>query len=270
METMDGPPFSAAIVRRRWAVIAAEEPVMSRQYYVAPLVVFAFIGRAAAGEQPPLESRLRTLEKEIAAVRGLAFKSPVKAKVISRPKDAGKGIQGYYSIQDKTLYLYDDLSEAYEKGVLIHEMVHALQDQHFDLGKLKARLHIVSKDDTDAERALAALIEGDATFTMIEVLKAAQPNVAKMLDVPLERAKNLDNAFLYAQGARYVKAMKERGGWETVNAAYQFPPRNTATVFNTSIVSAIDLGPGKTSGAFSTFKLLSSHEATRARAVKLA
>ena len=61
-----------------------------------------------------------------------------------------------------------------------------------------------------------ALIEGDATFTMIEVLKKDQPKVAAMLEVPLEKSRNLQNAFLYAQGARYVKALKERGGWATV------------------------------------------------------
>src|SRR5262249_55778652 len=146
-------------------------------------------------------------------VRGLSFKAPVVATVIDRAPDADKKIQGYYSIADKKLYLYSDISGAYERGVLIHEMVHALQDQHFDLGKLKARLH-VGKLDSDAERALAALIEGDATYTMIEVLKKDQPKVAMMLEAPLEKAKNLDNAFLYVQGARYVKALKERGGWE--------------------------------------------------------
>src|SRR5439155_3817699 len=124
-----------------------------------------------------LEARLRRLEKEIAAVRGLAFKAPVQAKIIARAAETDKKLQGYYSIHDKTLYLYNDLSGAYEQGVLIHEMVHALQDQHFDLGKLKARLH-VANHGSDAERALAALIEGDATYTMIEVLKKEQPKVA--------------------------------------------------------------------------------------------
>ena len=76
--------------------------------------------------------------------------------------------------------------------------------------------------------ARAAIFLGDATFTMIEILKADQPRVAAMLDAPLEKAKNLQNAFLYAQGARYVKALKERGGWASVNAAYKFPPRSTA------------------------------------------
>src|SRR5262245_10731794 len=93
------------------------------------LVSDAFLVR---GQQPrELDVRLRILEKDIASVRGLAFKVPVQAKVISRPADTAKNIQGYYSIKDKKLFLYDDIKDAYQQGVLIHEMVHALQDQHF-------------------------------------------------------------------------------------------------------------------------------------------
>src|SRR5262249_9491290 len=154
---------------------------------------------------------LRSLEKEIAAVRGLEFKSPVAGKIISRPKDAAKKTLGYYSTKDKTLFVYDDVSGAYERGVLIHEMVHALQDQHFGLAKLHQ-----STLGSDAELALAALIEGDATFTTIELLKDKQPKVIAMLDAPLEKARDVQTAFLYAQGARYVQALKKRGGWPAV------------------------------------------------------
>src|SRR6188508_1144125 len=83
-----------------------------------------------------LDETLRQLEKDIAGVRGLAFKTPVVAKVIARGNDGRKGVQGYYNLKDKTLYLYDDIAGNYERGVLIHEMVHALQDQHFNLSKL--------------------------------------------------------------------------------------------------------------------------------------
>jgi uncharacterized iron-regulated protein len=223
----------------------------------------------AAAEQPAgqkeFETTLRKLEKEIAAVRGLEFKTPVVGKVIPRPKDAGKGIQGYYSINDKALFVYDDIAGNYERGVLIHEMVHALQDQHFGLAKLHQ-----SSFGSDSELALAALIEGDATFTMIELLKKDQPKVAAMLDAPLETAKDLDRAFLYAQGARYVKALKDRGGWQAVNAAYRFPPRSTAAVLHPEGVKTINLGPGTTRGEFALIKLLAGSPETRPMAVMAA
>lgn len=212
-----------------------------------------------------LETTLRKLETEIAEVRGLKFKSPVNAKVVPRPKTASRKVQGYYSIKDKALFIYDDIAGAYERGVLIHEMVHALQDQHFGLAKLHQ-----TEFSTDRELAFAALIEGDATLTMIELLKNDQPRVAAMLDVGLEKAQDLRNAFLYAQGARYVKALKERGGWAAVNRAYQFPPSATATILHPPGVPTIDLGPGKTRGELAIIQMLWEHPQTRPLAVQAA
>ena len=74
--------------------------------------------RAVAQEAPAkkdFEVTLRKLEKEIAAVRGLEFKSPVAAKVIARPAEVAKSMQGYYSIKDKTLHVYNDIAGAYER-----------------------------------------------------------------------------------------------------------------------------------------------------------
>ena len=175
---------------------------MSR--FATLLFVLTLAPGALADEKPDLTATVRQLEKDIAAVRGLEFKEPVVAKVIARPRDADKKIQGYYSLKDKALFLYDDISGPYERGVLVHEMVHALQDQHFGLKKLHSTTF-----DGDADLARTALIEGDATFTMIELLKKDQPKVSAMLDVPLEKAKDIPRAFVYAQGACYVKALKD-------------------------------------------------------------
>jgi uncharacterized iron-regulated protein len=252
-----------------------EEEYMPRMLSTFCLVMGLLAG-ASLGARPPraadaparqeaLEATLRQLERDITAVRGLAFKQPVTARVIPRPRDASKSLQGYYSPGEKTLYLYDDLAGAYERGVLLHEMVHALQDQHFGL----ARLHPASFDG-DADLARAALIEGDATFTMIEVLRKDQPRVARMLDAPLAKARDLQKAFLYAQGARYVQALKKRGGWEAVNRRYRFPPQSTAAVLHPEGVAAIDLGPGKTRGELALIALFARHPATAARALDTA
>lgn len=215
--------------------------------------------------QQVLDASLRQLEKDIAAVRGLEFKSPVVARIIARPKDAGKQIQGFYSIKDKALFVYDDIKGSYERGVLIHEMVHALQDQHFGLKQLHQ-----SAFNSDADLAMSALIEGDATYTMIEIVKKDQPRVTAMLDAPLEKARDIQNAFLYAQGARYVKALKERGGWAAVNRAYQFSPRSTAAVLHPEGVSTIDLGPGATRGELGILRMFAAHPETAPLAVKAA
>jgi uncharacterized iron-regulated protein len=213
-----------------------------------------------------LEATLRKLEKDIEKVRGLAFKKPVLARVIPRPKETPGHLQGYYSTKEKTLFVYDDIRGNYERGVLIHEMVHALQDQHFGLEKLHPTAY-----GSDGELARAALIEGDATWTMIELLKKDQPRVAMMLEAPLEKARDLDRAFLYAQGTRYVKALQERGGWNEVNMRYRFPPSATASILHpeTRVVS-IDLGPGAVRGELGLIRLLASSPATAAESVQAA
>ena len=105
---------------------------------------------------------------------------------------------------------------------------------------------------------------------MIELLKKDQPAVARMLDAPLEKAKNIQRAFLYATRARYVKALKERGGWEAVNSAYRFPPSSTAAILHPEGVTAIDLGPGKVKGELHLITILAANEATAPQATTAA
>src|SRR5262249_55664551 len=69
---------------------------------------------------------------------------------------------------------------------------------------------------------------------------------------------------------RYVKALKERGGWEAVNRAYRFPPSTTASILHPEGVSSIDLGPGKTRGEFAIIQMLTEHSETRPLAVRAA
>jgi uncharacterized iron-regulated protein len=229
-----------------------------------PALVFVgvVVGAGMGADEPSeaqkrLDAQVRQLEKDIAAVRGLEFKMPVVGKVIVRPAGTPKHIQGYYSTKDKTLFVYDDIAGNYERGVLVHEMVHALQDQHFKLDKLHDRVL-----EDDAALAKAALIEGDATFTMIELLKKDQPRVTAMLDTPLEKAKDVQRAFVYAQGARYVKALKERGGWKAVNDRYRFPPDATASILHPEGVSTVDLGPGKVRGELDILRMFAANADT--------
>lgn len=213
-----------------------------------------------SSDKKSLEKQVRELEKEIANVRGLDYKKPVVFEVISRPKDAGTNLQGYYDTKKKALFVYDDVKDNYQKGVLIHEMAHALQDQHFGLGKL----HATTFGD-DAELALAALIEGDAQLTMIETLKMAPEMQARMLNTKLDKSKNLQNAFLYGVGTVYVQTLKKKGGWRAVNNRLLFnPPRSTAEILHPEErITPLNLGPGKTFGEFGIIKLFHANDKTR-------
>jgi hypothetical protein len=67
------------------------------------------------------------------------------------------------------MVLASDLSKDEQALTLYHELVHALQDQHYDLaGELDWK-----PEESDRQTALQALAEGDATLAMLDVARAA-------------------------------------------------------------------------------------------------
>jgi hypothetical protein len=73
-------------------------------------------------------------------------------------------VAGFYDPKTREFYLAAWLPLGDQKKVMAHELVHALQDQHFNL----RRFEKWPKGDSDAELAVHALIEGDATMLMIQ------------------------------------------------------------------------------------------------------
>src|SRR5207253_3772876 len=71
-------------------------------------------------------------------------------------------VAGYYDPKQQEFFLADWIDLDGQKPVMAHELTHALQDQHFNL----RRFDHWPKDDSDAQLAAHALIEGDATLVM--------------------------------------------------------------------------------------------------------
>jgi uncharacterized iron-regulated protein len=215
-------------------------------------------GNAAdSADLPELQQALlRALEKEISAVRGLAFKSPVVARLVPQPKDADKQASLTYDATAKKLLLASTPDRC-DRGDLIRCLVQALLDQHFDLAQLRRKAN-----DADAELALAGLIEGDAMWTFIEMRRREDPKSADLLDQPWVQAVDLRRAFVSVQGARYVRALHARGGWKRVDAAYRFPPATSAALLHPEGVTQIDLGPGQSRGEFGLIEQLRKNALT--------
>ena len=74
---------------------------------------------------------------------------------------SGAGVIGYYSDKDKIVRVRGDRLTPATKVTLVHELTHALQDQHFDL--LARDKEFETDDDSSAASAFQALVEGDAT-----------------------------------------------------------------------------------------------------------
>ncbi len=155
---------------------------------------------------------------------------------------------GYYDPKQRTFFIADWLPELVQKPVMAHELVHALQDQHYDL----QRNFDLVKDQADLTLARKALIEGDAVAVMFAYI--LEPLGLNMEDLPdlqtlLQASGSLlgeqfqvytraplilrqQLLFPYVHGLAFVKAALARSGWEGLQRVYQHPPVSTAQIMH--------------------------------------
>lgn len=150
-----------------------------------------------------------------------------------------ENVAGYYNRLDKKMYVVSTATDfgPSEKVTLAHEFTHALQDQHFDLAKVQAQ----SGENGDHSAAIQALIEGDATLTMIlyarnflnpdELLQLQTGGGASTLDrAPLIVRDEV--VFPYNEGALFALRLWQEGGFRAVNQAFSNPPRSTEQIIH--------------------------------------
>lgn len=129
-----------------------------------------------------------------------------------------------------------------DKITFVHEYVHALQDQHFDLdryiGKAAARMN------NDQRQALLALVEGDAMLTAAfweaENLTPSQiiglDNASREVNTAvLDKAPNFlkeSIAFPYTSGEAFIQQIALIGGWERVDQTWKDAPVSTEQILH--------------------------------------
>jgi hypothetical protein len=135
-----------------------------------------------------------------------------------------------------------------EEMVMVHELTHALQDQHFKLGEKEAAL----MRDTDANLAYHAVLEGEAVLVMVahilgksgldldEIVKddamlgmiTSAAQAEQMIDpaTPKYFAEMLK--FPYLEGLKFVVAAYRRGGWKELDRIHANPPRTTREILH--------------------------------------
>ncbi len=83
-----------------------------------------------------------------------------------------------YDYQTKELYLATWTPEDLQEVALVHELAHALADQHFDLGK-----YVSKSRGADGDLARSAVLEGQASWIMVEY--AMRQSGKSMVESPL-------------------------------------------------------------------------------------
>lgn len=88
-------------------------------------------------------------------------------------------VAGFYDPDSTTLFVLDDQPDDAIESLLVHELVHAIQDQSTDLNAMTA-LDL----DNDRRVAAQAAIEGHATLVMFEFMMLQGQGAPDVTDVP--------------------------------------------------------------------------------------
>jgi hypothetical protein len=150
-------------------------------------------------------------------------------------------VAGYYDPKSQEFYLADWIDLDGQRPVMAHELTHALQDQHFNL----RRFEDWPGHDSDAEMAAHALVEGDASYLMMQYV-ARDPArqlafLKSMMSGGASASEQIEKAprvlreqmlFPYLQGMLWVAQVYKQGGWEAVSAAYKNLPKSSEQVLH--------------------------------------
>jgi hypothetical protein len=152
-------------------------------------------------------------------------------------------VAGYYSSDDKALFVVSRAGGIgpSQKVTYAHEFTHELQDQNFDLNKVRGS----ATDQSDESLARLTLIEGDAvtvqtTWTTANLTAtdlaqlladATDPAVIQSLE-QAPRILRILSLAPYTEGQAFIAALQARGGEAAVNAAFANPPDSTSQVLH--------------------------------------
>ena len=149
---------------------------------------------------------------------------------------SANGIIGFYDYNSKELVVRGVDPNTQERVTLVHELTHALQDQHFRL----ARLNTVQTDE--GSLAFRSLVEGDAVRIQNEYVaslpKAEQDAYnASQAKPPTEISKVpvallQEFAFPYIAGPTFVDAIFKAHGQVALDDAFLKPPTTSAQLIH--------------------------------------
>jgi len=178
----------------------------------------------------PAQANLPKMREELLMdqIRGLY--DPRKKRYLVVKGSGGKGLEklmgGMFALMGVKM----------EDVFTVHELDHAVQDQHFNLLQIEKRV----AGNFDRQLAAQCLIEGDATSVMTDFMQESVGQVGLRPPSPpspmdftgspaLDGAPRFFRESLtapYLQGQFFVDTLRWNGGWAAVNAAYRNLPQS--------------------------------------------
>jgi hypothetical protein len=150
------------------------------------------------------------------------------------------GVAGMYDPQTQTLYVVEGASIQGAKPVIYHELVHALEDQYFQLDERKEAL----TEQGDAMAAYQAVVEGSASWLqnryqakhpelmsamMADQMSKMQEQMRMLMEVPAALTAAI-GLYPYGNAPRFVEAVA--GDPSGIEKLYRETPVSTEQVLH--------------------------------------
>lgn len=165
---------------------------------------------------------------------------------------------GYYNPEDKKIYIAEAVLDQILPGlpsiIIMHEQVHALQDQYYDLKSIEESL---LSENEDRGLAIQSLIEGEATVLMYDAFFRSfkgfgMPGASSkgfdlrsfVIDSMLASSKRYktekgepaifveDLLFPYVWGGSFIQHLVNTKGWPAIDAIYLDKPISSEQIMH--------------------------------------
>ncbi len=198
--------------------------------------------RAETGDEFTGGEPDRSLERfDNAKFRALFLIGGEEDSVGVQDRNRNQTVAGFYSPAREAIVLVSDSSTPRLDGerTLAHELVHALQDQHFGLSDRTPRTR-------DAYNGHNGLIEGDASAVEAAYMDRCGETWSCLASAgggtesgsgsgggsSVHLGVYVISFFPYSDGPGFVESLRDGDDWSDVNDAYADPPRSSAEVIS--------------------------------------
>lgn len=244
-----GTADTSTAAARNAALTAATEEVLKETSQIRELAILRPVQSSAQSRAQIEQMILQNLDRNTKPAEMHATEVTLK-KLGLAPADfqlrrlvvrtLTEQVAGYYDPKEQQFHLADWIDVDAQKPIMAHELVHALQDQHFNL----RRFENWPKGDSDAQLAAHALIEGDATLAMSQyVMKnpvralgflksIAQTGMTSQELDKAPRALRETLLFPYQEGMTWARVVHQYGGWSNVSKAFTNLPQSTEQILH--------------------------------------
>lgn len=193
-----------------------------------------FVERYASGDGGNVSAAYRTFDN--AKWEAIFAINESADSIAVRNRNRGSTVGGFYSPANDRIVVVSENTETPQLSevTLSQELFHALQDQRFGYEAL-------NYSTREGHNTADGVVEGDGNYVDRLYSQRCEAEWDCLTDTGGENGDggggasiNFGRYFVtfqpYADGPKYVKAVRQRGGWEAVNELYENPPVSSAQV----------------------------------------